>query len=113
MTKHWRQGYTFSTCRRLTFGMRRLCGLGQHGRIHQKSLPSEGEITMQLKLCFPALTFALMLGFDVIAFAVDRKTETEQTKADLVEFRSYLEKNMPGKKWQIGPTRIDSEEIRK
>jgi hypothetical protein len=68
---------------------------------------------MQLDLCVAACVIALMLGFGVVTCMADKKADDEQTRADLTKFRSYLEKNKPGKKWQTGPARMDSEEIRK
>ncbi|MSQ94950.1 MAG: hypothetical protein EXR98_10405 [Gemmataceae bacterium] len=37
----------------------------------------------------------------------------KQTKADVTAFRTYLEKQHPGKRWQTGPTALASAEIRK
>jgi hypothetical protein len=38
--------------------------------------------------------------------------DDKQTKDDVVAVRAYLEKSKPGKRWDIGPARIDSAEIR-
>ncbi len=56
------------------------------------------------------LTAALLAGRDAVA---QDKADAEQTKADLADFRAYLEKNHAGKKWQAGPARLDSPELRK
>lgn len=65
---------------------------------------------MQLKYLVPAL--ALVLGVGVTAVA-DPKPDAKQTETDLEAFRAYLKEHYREKKWQTGPTRIDSDEIRK
>lgn len=47
------------------------------------------------------------------ALRADDKTDAKQTKADLTDFRAYLEKNHSKQKWQAGPERLDSPELRK
>ncbi len=42
-----------------------------------------------------------------------RANGSERTKEDLAAFKSYLEKKAAEKKWQTGPARIDSDEVRK
>src|SRR5262245_13242248 len=54
-------------------------------------------------VCFLAAGFGAGAG--------DKKP-AEGAKADLDAFRAYLAKQYEGKKWQTGPTRIDSPEIR-
>jgi hypothetical protein len=54
-----------------------------------------------------------MLNFGVVMRAAGENAQDERIREDLTKFQSYLDLNKPGKKWQTGPTRIDSEEIRK
>jgi hypothetical protein len=68
---------------------------------------------MKLGLFGAACVIALMLNFGIATCAAGNNAQDEQAKADLAKFQSYLEENKPGKKWQIGPARMDSEEIRK
>jgi hypothetical protein len=56
---------------------------------------------------------ALMLDFGITTCTAGKNTQDELTRADFAKFQSYLEENKPGKKWQTGPARMDSEEIRK
>jgi RNA polymerase sigma factor (sigma-70 family) len=44
--------------------------------------------------------------------AASKADDTTQPLDDLAAFKSYLEKNYKDKKWQHGPTRIDSEALR-
>jgi len=72
---------------------------------------------MKLSLFGAAFVIALMLDFGIATCAAGKNAQNEQTKdaqtmADLAKFQSYLEENKPGKKWQTGPARMDSEEIR-
>ena len=72
---------------------------------------------MKLGLFGAAFVIALMLDFGIATCAAgknaqDGQTKDAQTMADLAKFQSYLEENKPGKKWQTGPARMDSEEIR-
>ncbi len=72
---------------------------------------------MKLGLYGAAFVIALMLDFGIATCAAgknaqDGQTKDEQTMSDLAKFQSYLEENKPGKKWQTGPARMDSEEIR-
>ncbi|MBO0725325.1 MAG: hypothetical protein J2P52_06975 [Blastocatellia bacterium] len=62
---------------------------------------------------YGACVIALMLNFGVALRTAGKNAQDEQIRADIAQFQSYLEANKPGKKWQIGPARIDSEEIRK
>jgi hypothetical protein len=60
-----------------------------------------------------ACVIALMLNFGIAMRTAGQNAQDEQIKADLAKFQSYIEENKPGKKWQTGPARMDSEEIRK
>lgn len=44
--------------------------------------------------------------------AANKEDDVRQPTDDLALFKSYLEKNYKDKKWQHGPTRIDSEAVR-
>ncbi|HEU0179040.1 MAG TPA: hypothetical protein VFV58_32650 [Blastocatellia bacterium] len=68
---------------------------------------------MRLGLYGAACVIALILNFGVAMRTAGKNAQDEQIRADLTKFQSYLEVNKPGKKWQTGPARIDSEEIRK
>ena len=48
----------------------------------------------------------------ILAFAMNARAG-DQAKADVTAFRAYLEKQQPAKRWQSGPTVLDSDEIRK
>jgi hypothetical protein len=50
---------------------------------------------------------AAVLGTRTVGSAAE-----DQAKQDLAAFKAYLEKERAGKKWQTGPTRLDSEELR-
>ena len=67
---------------------------------------------MKLGLYGAACVIALMLDFGVATSTAGKNVQDEQ-RADLTKFQSYLEETQPGKKWQTGPARMDSEEIRK
>jgi hypothetical protein len=72
---------------------------------------------MKLGLFGVAFVIALMLDFGIATRtagknAQDGQTKDAQTMADFAKFQSYLEENKSGKKWQTGPARMDSEEIR-
>jgi hypothetical protein len=54
-----------------------------------------------------------MLNFGIATHTAGKNAQNEQTAADLTKFRYYMEEIKPGKKWQTGPARMDSEEIRK
>ena len=54
----------------------------------------------------PVLTLASALLLGAGALSAD-------DKADLTGFRDYLKQNHPDKKWQTGPERLDSPELRK
>jgi hypothetical protein len=54
---------------------------------------------------------SLILGSGVVV-AADKAEDDPQTKKDIAVFRAYLQKSHAGKKWQTGPARIDSAEIR-
>jgi hypothetical protein len=70
---------------------------------------------MQLGLYGAACVIAIMLNFGIATRTAGKNAETQQTKtaADLTRFRNYMEEIKPGKKWQTGPTPMDSEEIRR
>jgi hypothetical protein len=68
---------------------------------------------MQFGLYSAAGVIALLLNFGIITHTAGKNTQNEQLRADLTRFRNYMEEVKPGKKWQSGPTRMDSEEIRK
>jgi hypothetical protein len=68
---------------------------------------------IKIGLFCAACVIALMLNFGVVTSTAGKNAQDEQTAADLTKFRSYLEEYKPGKKWQTGPARMDSEEIRK
>jgi hypothetical protein len=61
-----------------------------------------------------AFVIALMLNFGIATFTDGKNAENQQTQiaADFTRFRNYIEEAKPGKKWQTGPTLMDSEEIR-
>jgi hypothetical protein len=68
---------------------------------------------MKLGLFGAACVIALMLDFSIATCTAGKNAQDEQNMADLKKVQSYLEENKPGKKWQTGPARMDSEEIRK
>jgi hypothetical protein len=68
---------------------------------------------MQLGLYCAAFVMALMLNFGMATLTPGRNSQNEQIRVDLTRFQNYMEEIKPGKKWQTGPTRMDSEEIRK
>jgi len=70
---------------------------------------------MQLGLYGAACLIALMLNFGIATRTGGKNAENQQTQtaADLTRFRNYMEEVKPGKKWQSGPTPMDSEEIRR
>jgi hypothetical protein len=68
---------------------------------------------MKLGLFGAACVITLMLDFGIATCTAGQNAQDELTRADLAKFQSYLEENKPGKKWQTGPARMDSEEIRK
>jgi hypothetical protein len=68
---------------------------------------------MKLGLFGAAFVIALMLDFGIATCTAGKNAQDAQTMADLTNIQSYLEENKPGKKWQTGPARMDSEEIRK
>ncbi len=68
---------------------------------------------MQLGLFCAACLIALMLNFGIATHTAGKNAQDEQARADLTKFQSYIEEIKPGKKWQTGPARMDSEEIRK
>src|SRR5262245_59837470 len=68
---------------------------------------------MKLGLFGAACAIALMLDFGIAKSTAGQNAQDAQTMADLAKFQNYLEENKPGKKWQTGPARMDSEEIRK
>ena len=70
---------------------------------------------MQLGLYGAACVIALMLNFGITTRTGGKNAENQQTQiaADLTRFRNYIEEVKPGKKWQSGPTLMDSAEIRR
>jgi len=68
---------------------------------------------MKLGLFGVACVIAVILDFSIATHTAGKNAQDAQTMADLAKFQSYLEENKPGKKWQTGPARIDSDEIRK
>jgi hypothetical protein len=70
---------------------------------------------MRLGLYGAACVIAIMLNFGAAIRTKGGNAENQQTQlaADLTRFRSYMEEIKPGKKWQAGPTLMDSEEIRR
>lgn len=67
---------------------------------------------MRTRCCFSLAAVALIVVLGADAQAPD-KGDDLKTKADLEAIHAYLAKNHAGKKWQRGPARIDSEELRK
>jgi hypothetical protein len=70
---------------------------------------------IQLGLYGAACVIAFMLNFGIATRTDGKNAENQQTQiaADLTRFRNYIEEVKPGKKWQTGPTPMDSEEIRR
>jgi hypothetical protein len=70
---------------------------------------------MQLGLYGAACVIALMLNCGIATRTGDENAGNQQTQAaaDLTRFRNYMEEVKPGKKWQSGPTPMDSGEIRR
>src|SRR5215471_12523180 len=69
---------------------------------------------IQLGLYSAACVIALMLNFGIATRtgAENAGNQQPQASADLTRFRNYMEEVKPGKKWQSGPTPMDSAEIR-
>ena len=69
---------------------------------------------IQLGLYGAACVIALMLNFGIATRTGDENAGNQQPQAaaDLTRFRNYMEEVKPGKKWQTGPTPMDSAEIR-
>src|SRR5262245_4820899 len=67
---------------------------------------------MKLGLFGVAFVITLMFDFGIATRTAGQNAQDAQTMADLAKFQSYLQENKPGKKWQTGPARMDSEEIR-
>jgi hypothetical protein len=59
------------------------------------------------------LAAACLLAAGLAAPAGEKKQPPDADKADQGAFKAYLAKQHPGKKWQQGPTRLDTPEIRK
>jgi hypothetical protein len=53
-----------------------------------------------------------MINFGIVTRTDGQNTQNEQVTADLTKVRNYMEEIKPGKKWQSGPTPMDSVEIR-
>jgi hypothetical protein len=67
---------------------------------------------MQLGLYGAAYVIALMLNFGIATSMSGQNVQNPQVAADLTRVRNYMGEVKPGKKWQIGPMLMDSEEIR-
>jgi hypothetical protein len=67
---------------------------------------------IRLGLFGAACVIALTLNFGIATSMTGRNVQNPQIAADLTRLRSYMEEVKPGKKWQTGPTLMDSEEIR-
>ena len=69
----------------------------------------------QLGLYGAACLIALTLNCGIATRTGGKNVENQQTQtaADLTRFRNYMEEVKPGKKWQSGPTPMDSVEIRR
>jgi len=67
---------------------------------------------MKLGLFGVACLIALMLDFGTVTRTAGKNAQDEKTMADFTKFRNYMEEFKPGKKWQTGPTPMDSAEIR-
>jgi hypothetical protein len=52
------------------------------------------------------------LPYLLLAGCATSEVEPEQTRSDVAQVGEYLKKNQPGKTWEAGPTRIDTEEVR-
>ena len=68
---------------------------------------------MQLGLYGAAVVIALMLNCGIISNTAGKNPQNEQIKADLIKLQNYMAEVKPGKKWQSGPTPMDSAEIRR
>jgi len=67
---------------------------------------------MQLGLYSAVCVIALMFNFDIATRTTGKNAQADQNGADLTKVRNYMEEFKPGKKWQTGPTPMDSAEIR-
>src|SRR5262245_40099152 len=69
---------------------------------------------MQHGLYGAAFVIAIMLNFGIATRTGGKNAENQQPQiaADLTRVRNYMEEIQPGKKWQTGPTLMDSAEIR-
>jgi hypothetical protein len=56
---------------------------------------------------------AFLLAADFAALAGEKKSAGDGAKTDADAVKAYLAKHYRGKKWQQGPTRLDTPEIRK
>jgi hypothetical protein len=52
------------------------------------------------------------LPYILLAGCAASEVEPKQTSSDVAQVEEYLKKNHPGKTWEAGPTRIDTEEVR-
>jgi hypothetical protein len=68
---------------------------------------------MQIGLFGAVWVIALMLNFGIATRPPGQNAQAEQAGADLTKFRNYMEEFKPGKKWQTGPSLMESEEISK
>src|SRR5215475_11105046 len=82
-------------------------------KFHTALTLERSGIMTRLGLYSAACVIVLMLNFGAAKRIAGGNAQDEQIKSDITQFQSYLQVNKPGKKWQTGPSRIDSEEIRK
>ena len=68
---------------------------------------------MQLGLYGAACRNSPHVNFGIITHTAGKNAQNEQIRADITRFRNYMEGIKPGKKWQSGPTPMDSAEIRR
>jgi len=68
---------------------------------------------MQFSLYGAACVIALMLNFGITTSATGQNAQNERLRADFTRIQNHMEENKPGKKWQSGPTPMDSAEIRR
>src|SRR5262245_57692038 len=74
---------------------------------------SEG-FSMPVRANLLVAGLVVLAGGGLPAAPVEGKEAGEkQTREDLAAFKAYLEKNHPGKKWQTGPSRVDTPEVRR
>jgi hypothetical protein len=57
-------------------------------------------------------SLTVALPYVLLAGCAASEVKPEQTRSDVAQVEEYLKKNHPGKTWEAGPTRIDTEEVR-